>query len=79
MNDEAISELLDQAVNNDNNENITSHTLSSIENTKVSILDEIALSDDDRIKTLDKLDGYRHVDELPEFPNRVPRTMDSTS
>ena len=67
MNDEAISELLDQAVNNDDNENITSHTLSSIENTKASILDEFALSDDDRIKTLDKLDGYRHVDELPEF------------
>ena len=67
MDDEAISELLSKAVDNENNENITSHTLASIEKTKISILCELGLSKEDKSKILEKLDGYRHVDELPEF------------
>jgi len=67
MDDEAISDILEKAVNNENNENITSHTFTSIEKTKTSILCELGLSKEDLSKILEKLDGYRHVDELPEF------------
>ena len=67
MDDDAISEMLDKAVNNENNENITSHALASIEKTKAAILGELELSQEEQTKILGKLEGYRHVDEMPEF------------
>jgi hypothetical protein len=67
MEDDAVSDLLDEAVDNEDNENITSHTYASLEKCKRGILEELFECSDEVTSILEKLEDYRHVDELPEF------------
>ena len=67
MEDDAVANLLNKAVDNDDNENITSHTYASLEKCKRGIIEELFGCPDEQASMLGKLEEYRHVDELPEF------------
>jgi len=67
MEDDAVSNLLNEAVVNEENENITSHTYASLEKCKRDIIAELFGCPDEQASILVKLEDYRHVDELPEF------------
>ena len=67
MEDDAVSDLLDEAIDNEDNENITSHTYASLEKCKRGIIEELFGCPDEQVSMLGKLEEYRHVDEMPEF------------
>jgi hypothetical protein len=57
MEDDAVSDLLDEAVDNEDNENITSHTYASLEKCKRGILEELFECSDEVTSILEKLPG----------------------
>jgi len=60
------SKLL-KALDNDSNEQILNFTTKKIIETNLSILKELHLSNKDTLELLEKLKGYKYVDELNEL------------
>jgi hypothetical protein len=60
---------LASACENDNNTHILSLTNEKILKERVEIIDELPIEKDDKIMLLEKLNGYRYVDEIHELRN----------
>ncbi len=56
-----------KALDNDNNEQILNFTTTQIMETNLSILKELHLNKKDTLEILDKLSGYKYVDEMNEL------------
>jgi hypothetical protein len=56
-----------KALDNDSNEQILNFTTKKIIETNLSILKELHLSNKDTLELLEKLKGYKYVDELNEL------------
>ena len=63
-----INDLLSD-IENDNNTHILSLTNEKILKERVEIIDELPIEKDDKIMLLEKLNGYRYVDEIHELRN----------
>lgn len=63
-----INELA-SACENDNNTHILSLTNEKILKERVEIIDELPIEKEDKILLLEKLNGYRYVDEIHELRN----------
>uniref|UniRef100_A0A6C0LIX5 Uncharacterized protein n=1 Tax=viral metagenome TaxID=1070528 RepID=A0A6C0LIX5_9ZZZZ len=61
------AEKLAKALDNDNNEQILTLTLSKIKEMNMSVLKELHLSKADTLELLKKLNGYKYVDELDDL------------
>ena len=57
-------ELLSIACDNESNAHILSLTTEKIMKTKVGIVDELPISQEEKIALIQKLNGYRYVDEI---------------
>lgn len=62
-------ELLSIACDNESNAHILSLTTEKIMKTKVGIVDELPISQEEKIALIQKLNGYRYVDEIHELKN----------
>tara|TARA_B110000967_G_scaffold86461_1_gene89037 strand:+ start:567 stop:1010 length:444 start_codon:yes stop_codon:yes gene_type:complete len=62
-------DILQDALDNDDNSYIMNLTNEKIEEIKNHMISELQLSDDYANEILDKLDDYMYIDEIPHFRN----------
>ena len=62
-------ELIEAASNNDSNKDILSLSNEKILKDRVDIINELPIDKEEKIELLDKLRGYRYVDEIHELKN----------
>lgn len=66
-NNEVLMEMLQTALDNEENSYIMNLTNEKIEEIKNHMIQELQLSDDYEEEILDKLEDYMYIDELPHF------------
>ena len=64
---EEFKNVLENALNNDANEQITKLTKAKIEEYKVNIFNEINIDSKKKKELLEKLDLYRFIDDINDF------------
>jgi len=66
-NDSETMELLQSALDNEENSYIMNLTSEKIEEIKNNMIEELQLSEDYEDEILDKLEDYMYIDEIPHF------------
>lgn len=60
-------DLLHKAVENEDNSHILNLTKDAITNAKLDIMDDLPLSDEQKLEFMEKLDDYVYIDEIHEI------------